>query len=230
MTRSAAITYDGLPLSSGGAHKLRTRGFTDALLALQSFVTAVSLDRRPKTGVVEVLAGDDVPAPFTSALAAHCDAHFGDRTSRRVGNYASSQWPVEPAALPAIVDTFEQRRPIPKAGYAGHAAVVHVTWNIVLADKLRQPIPYQGRQYYLGFECDSQRHLGESFIYARISETTTAHLFLSLPYETPTSDARRLAGQIQSHFPARLSTNHWKIWRLTKKGDSYAGRKVQGLV
>lgn len=230
MTRSAAITYDGLPISSGGAHKLRTRGFTDALLVLQSFVTAVSLDPRPKTGVVEVLAGDDVPATFTSALAAHCEANSGYRTNRRVGEYASSQWAVDPASLPAIVDTLEQRRPIPKAGYAGHAAVVHVTWNIVLADGLRQPIPFQGREHYLAFECDSQRYLGESFVYARISEATTAHLFLSLPCETVTSDARQLAGQIQSHFPARLSTNHWKIWRLTKSGDSYVGRKVQGLV
>jgi hypothetical protein len=230
VTRPAAITYDGLPISSGGAHKLHTRGFVDGLLVLQSFVTAVSLEPRPKNGVVEVLAGDDVPASFSSALVAHCDAHFGDRSGRRVGEYTSSQWAVDPASLLAIVDTVEQRRPIPKAGYTGYAAVVHVTWNIVLADGLRQPVPYQGRAHYLGFQCDSQCYLGESFVYARISETTTAHLFLSLPYETVTSDARRLAGQIQSHFPARLSSNHWKIWRLTKKGDRYAGRTVQGLL
>jgi hypothetical protein len=53
LTRRAAIIYDGLPISSGGAHKLRTRGFTDALLVLQSFVTAVSVDPRPKDCVVD---------------------------------------------------------------------------------------------------------------------------------------------------------------------------------
>lgn len=229
MTRSSAITYDGLPISRGGAHKLRTRGLIDGLLAVQSFVAAVSLDTRPQNVVVELLAGEDVPLSFTAGLMAYCDAHFARRASRRIGEYASAQWSINPAELPVVIDTLEQRRPIPKAGYAGNAAVVHVTWNIVLADELRQPIPYQGREHYLGFECDGQRYLGESSVYARISETTTARLFLSLPCETLTSDVRRLAGQIQSHFPARLSSNHWKIWRLTKNGDRYVGRKLQGL-
>jgi hypothetical protein len=229
VTRSGAITYDGLPISSGGAHKLRTRGFSDALLVLQSFVTAVSLDPRPKDCVVEVLAGDDVPASFTSGVIAHCDAQFIKCTRRRIGDYSSSQWTVDPESLPAIVDTLEQRRPIPKAGYAGYAAAIHVRWNIVLADGLRQPIPYQGKEHYLGFACGFQRYLGESAVYARISEATTANVFLALPYEAVTSEARRLAEKIQSHFPARLSSNHWKIWRLTKKGDGYVGRSVSML-
>jgi hypothetical protein len=229
VTRSAAITYDGLPISSGGAHKLRTRGFTEALLVLQSFVTAVSLDPRPKDCVVEVLAGDDVPASFTSGVIADCDAHFVQSTRRRVGKYSSSQWAVDPASLPAMIDTLEQRRPIPKAGYAGYAAAIHVTWNIVLADGLRQPIPYQGKEHYLGFACGFQRYLGESVVYARISEATTANLFLALPYESVAGEARRLAEKIRSHFPVRLSSNHWKIWRLTKKGDGYIGRSVSIL-
>jgi hypothetical protein len=229
VTRSAAITYDGLPVSSGGAHKLRTRGFTDALLALQSFVTAVSIEPRPKDCVVEVLAGNDVPASFTSGLIAHCDAHFMKYTRRRVGGYSSSQWTVDPGSLRMMIDTLEQRRPIPKAGYAGYAAAVHVTWNIVFADGLRQPIPYQGKEHYLGFECSFQRYLGESLLYGRISEATTANLFLALPYESVTSEARQLAEKIQFHFPARLSSNHWKIWRLTKKGDGYIGRRASIL-
>jgi hypothetical protein len=229
VTRFAAITYDGLPISSGGAHKLRTRGFTEALIVLQSFVTAVSVDPRPKECFVEVLAGDDVPASFTSGVMAHCDAHFIKRTRRRVGEYSSSQWAVEPGSLPEMIDTLEQRRPIPKAGYAGYAAAIHVTWNIVLADGLRQPIPNQGKEHYLGFECGFQRYLGESRVYARISEATTANLFLALPYENVTSEARRVAEKIQTHFPARLSSNHWKIWQLTKKGDGYIGRRVSIL-
>lgn len=229
MTRSGAITYDGLPTSSGGAHKLRARGFTDALIAVQSFVTAVSLDPRPKDCVVEVLAGDDVPASFTSGVIAHCDAHFIQCRRRRVGEYSSSRWAVDPKSLPEMIDTLEQLRPIPKAGCAGYAAAIHVTWHIVLADGLRQPIPYQGKQHYLGFECGFQRFLGESVVYARISEATTANLFLALPYESVTIEARRMAEKIQSHFPARLSSNHWKIWRLTKKGDGYIGRRVSIL-
>jgi hypothetical protein len=137
---------------------------------------------------------------------------------------------VDPVSLKGIVDTFEKLRPIPKTEYAGHAALVHVTWNIVLSDSAHRPVPNQGKEHYLGFACDSEHFLGQSFVYARISETTTAHLFLSLPYEDVGSDSRRLASQIQTHFPARLSSSHWKIWRLAKDGQRYVGRKISGLV
>ena len=204
MTRLAAITYDGLPISSGGAHRLRTRGFVAGLDALQSFATTVSLDPLPTKLAVEVLDGKGVPGAFTSSLLSDLDARFTNRTDRRVGEYTGHLWTVDPPSLKGIVDTFERLRPIPKTEYAGHAALVHATWNILLLDSSRRPLPYQGKEHYLGFDCDSQRFLGQSFVYARISETTTAHLFLSLPYEDVNSDVQRLADQIQTHFPARL--------------------------
>ena len=230
VTRSAAITYDGLPISSGGAHTLRTRGFVAGFNALQSFATAVSLVLSPPRLAVEVLEGKGVPVEFTSSLFSDLDVRFTKRTDRRVGEYVAHQWAVEPTSLEGIVDTLEKLRPIPKTEYAGHAALVHATWNIVLFDSSRRPLPYQGKEHYLGFDCDSQRFLGQSFVYARISEATTAHLFLSLPYEDVNSDVRRLAAQIQTHFPARLSSSHWKIWRLAKNGQRYVGRKASGLV
>ncbi len=230
MTRSAAITYDGLPISSGGAHTLRTRGFIAGCKALQSFATAVSLTPFPTTIAVEVLVGTGVPVEFTSSLSSNLDLSLTKTTARRVGEYVAHQWAVEPTSLEAIVDTLEKVRPIPKTEYAGHAALVHATWNIVLLDSSRRPLPYQGKEHYLGFDCDSQRFLGQSFVYARISEITTAHLFLSLPYEDVNSDVQRLAAQIQTHFPARLSSSHWKIWRLAKNGQRYVGRKISGLV
>jgi hypothetical protein len=140
------------------------------------------------------------------------------------------RWIVDPASLRSIVATLEKHRPMPKTRYAGHAASMYVTWNLVFSDASRRPVPYQGKEHYLGFKYDAERFLGQSFVYARISEATTAHLFLSLPYEDVNSDARRLAGQIQAHFPAPLSSSHWKLWRLSKSGQRYVARKISGLV
>ena len=227
--RLAAITYEGLPLASGGAHKLRTRGFIAAFNALQSFVSAVSLDATPKELLVEVVTGDGVPKEFTDSLSSEFDANFMRRPSRAIGAYTGHQWEINATCLNRIVDQFERLRPIPQAGYAGPAALVHATWNLVLADKVRKRLPYQDKDDYLQYEVGSGVYLGQSLVYARISETTTAHLFLSLPFEDVTDDARRLAVEIESRFPCRLSSKHWKIWRLSKNGRSYVGRKISGL-
>ena len=229
MPRLAAITYEGLPLASGGAHKLRTRGFVAAFNALQSFASAVSLDAIPKDLLVEVVTGDGVPKEFTDSLSSEFDANFMRRPDRIIGAYTGHQWEINAPSLNQIVDQFEKLRPVPHAGFAADALVVHATWNLVLADKERKPLPHQDKDNYMRYEVGYELCLGESLVYARISETTTANLFLTLPFENVTDDARRLAAEIESQFPCRLSSKHWKMWRLTKNGRSYVGRKIPGL-
>jgi len=229
MPRLAAITYEGLPLASGGAHTFRTRGFVAAFTALQSFVSAVSVDAVPEELLVEVLEGDGVPKEFSESLSSEFDSNFMRRPSRKIGAYTGHQWEVSATSVNRIIDQFEKLRPIPQAGYAGGAALVHATWNLVLADKDGKPLPHQDKDDYLGYEVGYKLHLGRSLVYGRISETTTAHLFLTLPFEDVTDDARRLAAEIASRFPCRLSSKHWKMWRLTKNGRSYVGRKIPGL-
>src|SRR5262249_17740205 len=149
---------------------------------------------------------------------------------RAIGDHKGHQWDIHSTSLTQIVERFEHASPIPQAGYAGPSVVIHANWNLLLFDsRTGQQLSYQSRDDYLGFEANFQCYLGRSFMYARISEVTSAHIFLSLPFEEVTADARRLASEIQSRFPARLSSKHWKIWRLTKGQDRYVGRKIVGL-
>ena len=137
------------------------------------------------------------------------------------------QWNVDSHSLTRVLERFERARPIPGAGYAGHSVVIHANWNLLLFDsRNRRQLPYQTREDYLGFETNDRCFLGRSTVYARISEFTTAHLFLSLPFEEFTEDATRLINEIQDSFPARLSSKHWKLWRLTKSQGGYVGRKI----
>jgi hypothetical protein len=73
MIRCAAITYDGLPTSGGGARKLRTRGFPAGQTALRSFATAISLDTIPCNLRVEVMEGVGVPKELSTSLLSEFD-------------------------------------------------------------------------------------------------------------------------------------------------------------
>jgi len=230
MIRRGAITYDGLPLSKGGAHKLRARGFLDGQAALQSFAAAISLDVRPRNLLIEVMVGDGVPKELSASLCSEFDALYSKRRVRAIGAYTGHQWDIDSTSFDQLLERFEHAGPIPQAGFVGSSIVIHATWNLLLFDsRTRRRLPYQCKEDYLGFGIDFQRYLGCSFVYARISEVTSAHLFLSLPFEEVDADAKRLAGEIQASFPARLSSKQWKIWRLTKAQNSYVGRKIAAL-
>jgi len=227
MARLAAITYDGLPISSGGAHKLQTRGFRAGLMALQSFVAATSLDEIPSSLYVELLEGAGVAEDFSAPLRSEFDPRFAKMRSRRVGGYVAHQWRIDPSSLTWVIEKCERASPVPQAAYAGPALVMLVNWNLLFFDsRTRGQLPYQTKEDYLGFDTGSQHFLGHSLLFARISHTTSAHLFLSLPFEDVTPAARQLASEIQAKFPARLSTKRWKIWRLAKSGNGYVGRKI----
>jgi hypothetical protein len=229
VARLAAITYDGLPIANGGAHRLRTRGCVAGLEALQSFVAAVSLDLLPTKLSLEVLEGADVAEGFASAALGHLETRLSKRTSRRVGHYTAHRWTMNRGALSSTADALERLRPIPNTRYGGYAARLHASWDLVLCDSSRRAFPHQSERDYVSFDCGDQHRLGRSFVHASISEATTAHLFLSLPFEEVTEEARGLVSEIQAHFPARLSSSHWKIWRLARSGQAYVGRKIPGL-
>lgn len=230
MVRRGAITYDGLPISSGGAHSLRHKGFVKTFEALQNFVNSISLQREASSVTLELFDPGNGGYTHFLALTSEFDFKFGRKQVRQIGEYRGYQWEVNPIDLRPLISELERLRPIPNAGYAGRSLVVHVYWNLVIADSLGVPLPFQTRDEYLKYDIDFKRYLGESFMYARISETSTANLFLSLPFEEVTESAIELVKRIQEHFPARLSSKHWKRWTLAKNGKSYVGRKIPGLI
>jgi hypothetical protein len=230
MIRTGAITYDGLPLSSGGAHTLRQKGFVQTFNSLQGFVNSVSLKPEPSSVILELFdLGNGSYSHFLS-LSSQFDNKFPRLRERQTGEYHSHQWTVSADELPSLVIELEKLRPIPNAGFVGRSLVVYVGWNLIFADSNGKPLPFQNRDDHLQFDIDFNRFLGESYVYARISETSTANLFLSLPFEDATDEALELVNRIQNCFPARPSSKHWKKWTITKSRKTYVGRKIPSLI
>ena len=230
MPQRGAITYEGRPLSRGGVHKLRTRGFVAGYRALQYFAEAVSLDVRPTSLRIEMLEGEGVPKEISLSLRAELDNRYITTRVRTIGAYRGHQWDTDPGLLAQIVKRLAAVGPIPEVDDVGSAVVIHAAWNLRLFDdRTQQVLPHQSADDYLGWAIGPRCYLGCSSLYGRIAEQTSAHVFLSLPFESATEDARHIAAELRARFPARISPNHWKIWKLTKAQDRYVGRKIGGI-
>lgn len=229
MPRLAAITYDGLPISSGGAHKLRSRGFVETAGLLTNFVSAVCVNATPTNLTLELVNGGEInESEFSLLYREFCRQYGPCKFTRGLGEYAGHQWSLDSNTLNETASQLELLRPIYLAGYAGWQIVLHATWNLTFCDDdTKLPLPYQTRSDYHEFEIGWQVFLGESGLYARISERSTAAIFLSLPFEEVSAECRGLVGRIVNAFPVRLSAKHWKRYSLSKKGTSYVGRKLE---
>lgn len=229
MPRLAAITYDGLPISSGGAHALRTRGFVETAKSLSNFVSRVSVDPTPVDVALELLSGGDLNDEEFSRLYNDARSRYGtEKFTRGLGKYVGHQWGLDVNDFRDTANRLEAIRPISLTEYTGYQVVLHATWKLnFLRNDSEVPLPFQSRVDYDEFEVAWQIFLGESGMYARISEKSTAGIFLSLPFEEVSSECRELVGRIQNAFPVRLSAKHWKRWTLSKAGKSYVGRKIE---
>ena len=229
LRRPSIITYDGLPLSSGGAHALRGRSPLAALAQVRHFISSCTDCVQPQKASVEVITGANVPAEFSVPLMERLTADL--RAPRHHGSYGSGNtahfWPVAAAQIDALVELIEQASPLPVMPYRLQPITVGAVFKFHLLDAHSGAVlPWQGGAFYGNFSAVPGQLLGESHLYARISGRSTVSLFLSFPFEDVSEELLTTAGFVRAHLPFALSPNHWKRWRLTKNGKGYVGRRL----
>jgi hypothetical protein len=230
--RSSIITYDGLPISSGGAHSLRTRNPLAALAQVRNFIASCTDCLHPPKVSVEVITGGSVPAESSVPLVEKLTAELGTPGRLRscgAGNIAHC-WPIAAPQIDAYVTLIAQLSPLPVLPYRLQPITVAAVFNFHLLDsRSRAVLPWQGAACYGNFSPVPGQLLGESQLYARISGRSTVSLFLSFPFADVSEGFLATAGFVRAHLPFPLSPNHWKRWRLTKNGKGYTGRRLSRL-
>lgn len=226
--QEGAITYDGLPIASGGAHRLRTRDIKSAADSLQSFVSAISADCVPSALQFELLSSPDASHGCLAELIAEQNACYGEARTQVVGKRRAHRWNVPTSAFEQIVAAAALISSEPQDDVLAPVTIL-AGWTLTLIDPASgQTLPHQDPLHYGGFGIGDGRFLGRSSLFARLATRTTANLWLSLPFRDATEDAQLIAGHVQAQFPCKLSAKHWKQWALTKRG-TYTGRKIAPL-
>lgn len=229
LRRPAIVTYDGLPLASGGAHSLRTRSPLAALAQVRSFLSSCTDSLQPQKAWIEVVSGANVPVEFSAPLVAKLRAELrapGNRRAYGAGNTANV-WPIAAAQMDAFVELVEQSCPLPAMPNRLQPVTVAANFKFqLLHPQSRAVLPWQGAAFYGNFSAAPGQLLGESQLYARISGRSTVSLFLSFPFEDVSQDLLAATGFVRAHLPFPLSPNHWKRWRLTKNAKGYLGRRL----
>jgi hypothetical protein len=228
--RPALITYEGLPLSSGGAHRLRTKGFVNAWRIIEHFLKERTDFARPEEIVIELLEGASLPDEFVTPLKQRFTLEFPVVRSRAVGEAVGRQWSVGRERLPALLQELEAVQPLPD--FFVQPLAVDVALKFRLVDRsTRKPLPFQNPSDYLHQDAGCAGHqlsLGSSVASARISTRSTLFVFLSLPFAEVSAELRDYVEFLGSAAPFTFSEKHWKVWTLNREGSGYVGRRIPG--
>lgn len=233
MTRAGLVSYDGLPIASGGGHGLGRLTAQQAWEATSRFIrgcTTASLPSRLSLSInsvedTEPGLSDRLRESAVAALGLHPSPH--DR--RGYGNVVGSTllWHLSPDQVAAAVGWRESLGPL-RPDWLGGPALVSMDFRIRFRKaEDGEELPFQGSASYLGQAYDGYGVvLGESGCRLNLGARSTLSVLFFLPFEDLGPEAWEYVAFLQERLPFRMSPKHWKHWRLTKKRTSYVGHKI----
>lgn len=232
MARNGLIFYDGLPISSSGAHSLGRLPMVAAWKAFQRFLSACTTANEPKRVSVAINELPETDPAFLQYLRESAELTLGmtsppNRHDDYRENGSSSSWDLAPSMADAAVKWIAEAEPLP-ANWLGGPASVTLDYQFRLKSPDGIELPFQRSEDYLGQIYDGYGVvLGESGCRLRLAAKASLSLILFLPFEAPGSDFVEYVRFVQKNLPITLSKKHWKHWRLTKKGNAYSDRHIE---
>lgn len=233
-TREGVISYEGLPINSGGAHGLRGLKSLDAWRKTLHFTGTCTTTTTPRR-VILSLNHDATPEQeaLRSSLIESAVAQLGlhpsphDR-SEYPGKGSSLSWRLDPQRVEDAVAWHGSLGALP-TNWLGGPAQLGIDFRLRFKASPDGPeLPYQDSSSYLGQAYDGYgAPIGESGCLLTLSSKCSLSVLFSLPFEEPGEELWQYAAFLQSHLPFRFSERHWRHWRLTKKKTSYVGRKIK---
>jgi hypothetical protein len=215
----AAVTYVGLPISSGGAHSLGRMSRRVAYARTQTFIQECT----DPVGPVEFsLVVNDVPElDPVPELTRAVKRRFGALERRGSSRHVV----IREERVGEVLDFVDDIDPQPTNQWGMAPVWFWLTCKFQILDPATQrPLPGQSPQRYRGVEYEWGVPLGTSGL--RLILHNHAQLGIELCIPDALDDVlARLVPWLQDHLPCKLSPKQWRAWTPTRSG-SFKARKL----
>lgn len=219
MQRETAVVYDGLPVSSGGAHAINRLGAPEALRAWRRFLGACT--QQIGTEGMILLNDGSPPAPDAAVLLRVAQM-FPERAELAGGARRVPEHLIDDA-----IELMANISPQPGDEWGNAALTLFIEARFLLLRPGGDGLwPGQGSEEFGDFETPGGVALGGSSVRLVVDNRRSMGLMLSVPSATD-ADVASLRPWLQEHLPFRLSDKHWTRWTLNKNGRTYRPQRMR---
>lgn len=225
------ITYDGLPISSGGAHRIRGDDKRETWHRLSACLQSHTTFQVPSAVRLLLYEGKGTDASFFKRAHKATKLVFGASDKRsRSSDFDEHVWSLSAGDVEKAIDHCDTLRPFPKHDLGGPLVLAIQSEFALLDISTGAILPNQGTSVY-GSQLVARYgiELGMSGIYVRLGSRMSCAIYLSFPFADLDIEMVGLAKELDRCLPFRLSTKHWMQWRLNRAGTSYYPRRVKVL-
>lgn len=207
----AAVTYIGLPISSGGAHalgRMSRRVAYDRTIAFLRACTQQVGEIQYKFAVVDVPELKPVPG-------------LEQELRRRFGEYTR----IEAERVPDAIDLLDDIDPQPTNRWGLAPIWFRTSGRFQILDpSTGRPIPGQDPSRFHGVEYDWKVPLGTSSLHLSLHNRASLGIELCIP-DADDQVLRRVVPWLEDNLPFTFSPKWWRAWTPTR-GGSFKARKM----
>lgn len=212
---AAAVTYDGLPVSSGGAHSLGRMSRRTAFERTTRFLDQCTVPDGPRVFAVSFPADRVFPR-------VEPPPRLRDQVERRFGRSGE----IPEGRVDDALDFLDEIAPQPLNRYAMTAVRLTMRCQFDLLDPATgRPISGQEPQRFGGVEYVWSVPLGTSGLLLSLHDHAALAVHFCIP--DPTEDLlRRLVPWLEAYLPFKFSPKHWRVWMPTK-ASSFRSKRLE---
>ena len=209
------ITYEGLPVNSGGAHSLGKKTvesiYSDTLSFLRNFTNCYkpveldltfysSQDNSYKTLPILWNLGKTFGVPsFHSWDIGTCKQFY-------------YRWKLKPKQIPKGFELLNIYKDLPPNDYG--PIVLSSKWHFQFLDEhTRELLTGQDKIPIIDFRQQNSQ------LYLRLGQKSTISAWFAFPFSSIDDSAYRYLTTLIKQLPFKPSDKHWRIWRLSKNGN-----------
>ena len=209
------VTYDGLPLTSGGAHGLRTRDALEALRRVEAFIDACLVTSARTRWTFRLMTMQE------SETTARLKAGIADLLGPKEDDIGVGlTWDVADEQVEPMRDFLARHGPEAEHSIQPLIALSGFVEGGLIDPATGTTFPDLTAEAFGDFAFDGHgRTLGRSGLRGTFGPgSSSLGLWLNFPADDRLVPAVR---HVQDHLPVRLSPKHWRAWCRTRNGKSY---------
>jgi len=212
------ISYEGLPINSGGAHTMSRKSPKVNYEQTLNFLSLFANKTQPKS--IELTLYESEKREYSALkLLPRLILKFGIPKTRNDGWLRTWTWNLTGKNIESGFETLELNNELPK-NTAGPISL-NFHWNFHFKDpNTNQVLPNQEFIPELDFRIKNSR------IYLKLSKKSTISVWFALPFEKVEKYESEFIKGLKSNLPFKTSDKHWRIWKKSLKGN-WTPRKIE---
>lgn len=217
---AVVITYDGLPVSSGGAHKIRGNDILTSWEGARQFISKFA---RISSSAYKLELYTDCKE--ITRYMPNLRWQFGifPQKIRQSSRHTFYRWNIGEAKAQKAAKLISEISPLPEHTLGPIRLDFDAQFYLINSDT-KEILPNQRTD--LDFD-DGYGHMTSlSNFRLSLKGNVTLSLWLVLPYQEPGPEFENYIRRIAEEAPFPLSEHHWKQWFISKSGKLYA-RKLE---